>query len=113
MIRRQVNAFRVRRGRSVLRSHPTLTSIATRHARAMRRAGYIFHRPDPTRGLPRGWQLYGECVGYGLEDRIVPSWIDSPSHRAVLLEPRFTHIGIGTALDRHGFTFVAACLVEL
>ena len=41
--------------------------------------------------------LFGENIARGYESpaQVMAAWMDSPGHRANILEPRFTHVGIG------------------
>ena len=57
----------------------------------VRRSGYMAHRPD--------WEL-GEDIAWGQGDlstaaAIVDAWMNSPPHRAVILEPEFRDVGVG------------------
>jgi uncharacterized protein YkwD len=51
--------------------------------------------PAPTKEAESVWPSYGE-----LGHRIVQQWLESPPHRAALLNPRFTHIGCSAAMAR-------------
>lgn len=51
----------------------------------------------------------GEILGRGPDlERIVQMWLKSPTHRQVLLDPRWTAFGVGLAEDGH--TYVATVL---
>jgi uncharacterized protein YkwD len=76
--------------------------------RRVRRTGYL-------RGA-RSWML-GEDIGWAEEpiataSSIVRAWMHSPSHRAIILDPRFSDAGVGVAAGvpdpsaRPGATFV-------
>lgn len=43
------------------------------------------------------WQAYGENIGMGYADadEVMEGWMNSPGHRANILDPEFTHVGIG------------------
>jgi uncharacterized protein YkwD len=51
------------------------------------RAGYI------------GWTALGENVaaGYTSVDAVMSGWMNSPGHKANLLNPAFRHVGVGRA----------------
>ena len=45
------------------------------------------------------WSIWGEniAVGYSSSNAVFNAWRNSAGHRANMLNPRFTHIGIGVA----------------
>jgi len=51
------------------------------------------------------WKLIGENIaaGYPSPDEVVAQWMASPGHRANILSPNFTEIGIGVANGRGRF----------
>ena len=81
-----------------------LVAVARAHARQMAAQGRLFHTADLLGALPR-WQQAGEVVARS--DVGVVSWmgvveadfVTSPIHRAVLLSPRFTNVGVGVAYN--------------
>lgn len=46
-----------------------------------------------------GWTNIGEnlAAGQGTVDEVVAQWMESPGHRANILKPAFTHLGLGRA----------------
>lgn len=50
------------------------------------------------------WTTYGENVAYGYATAaaVMNAWMTSPGHRANILNPNFTQIGIGVAADGSG-----------
>ena len=44
-----------------------------------------------------GWSSLGEniAVGYATPEAVIAGWMNSPGHRANLLSPKFTEMGIG------------------
>jgi uncharacterized protein YkwD len=108
-----VNEERVRRDRSRLSVDRRLARAGERHARDMVERGYFSHeslgglRPvDRLRRVGygssrRSWML-GEVLAWGTSRRarprsIVAAWMDSPGHRAAILEPAFDEAGAGAA----------------
>ncbi|MFN2612883.1 MAG: CAP domain-containing protein [Solirubrobacterales bacterium] len=106
-----LNRERTNHGLGTLRINAKLTSAAIGHSVSMRSRGYFEH-DEPggatfaariqaigyTQGAKR-W-LAGENLGWGTNDWGTPqslmvAWMDSPLHRANILEPRFREIGIG------------------
>jgi uncharacterized protein YjdB len=55
------------------------------------------HRPDAGLSiLPKGQDMYSEIIGINSNpQQIVDWWMGSPAHRAALLNPRATDVGIG------------------
>jgi uncharacterized protein YkwD len=109
-----VNAERERRGLRTLAEHPQLEAAGEAHTRDMVRQGFFAHTsPDGVTMVDRlrasgfirdeeSWSV-GETLAWGREERarpaaIVAAWLDSPSHRRVLLNPRYRRLGIGLAV---------------
>jgi uncharacterized protein YkwD len=109
-----VNAERTQRGMRPLRINRRLSRAATRHAGDMVRRTYFSHdslsgasfvdrirKAGYLRG-PRGW-VVGENLAWGTGDRsspaaIVQAWMNSPGHRANILQRRFREVGIGMVM---------------
>lgn len=106
-----INAEREQRDRRALRRSTALERAARHHAEAMVRHHFFSHtgrdgtrvreRVRPTGYLAgaRRWAL-GETLAWGTRGRsrpeaVVAAFMDSPPHRAVLLDRRFEHIGVG------------------
>ncbi len=55
------------------------------------------HRPDAGGSLlPRGFDWYGEIIGFNFTaQNIVDWWMNSPAHRAAILNPKASDVGIG------------------
>ena len=116
---RAVNATRAAHGLGRLQVDPTLTVAARSHSRAMLRGNYFAHGAFTARML--GFHVRGSLAGENLAwgdgsfaapSTIVSEWLASPEHRANLLRPGFTRIGIGatsgTFLGKGGVTVVTA-----
>jgi uncharacterized protein YkwD len=92
--------------------HAGLARAARRHARLLLAEG----RLDHDAGTPFAQRLQsaapdahllGEDLAYGtgraaLPSAIVQSWMNSPPHRYVLLDCRFSDIGVGSASGTFG-----------
>ncbi|WP_328347729.1 CAP domain-containing protein [Streptomyces violaceus] len=100
------NRERARAGLPPLAVDPLLTSAAQAHSTDMvARAFYSHTAPDGSRpwdraaaaGSPR--RSIGENIACGQRSPadVVEGWMNSPGHRANILKPGFTHIGIGFA----------------
>jgi uncharacterized protein YkwD len=121
-----VNAERAARGLAALERDAALDVSAQRHAADMLGRRYFAH-VSPTGGtvdkrarragyLTAPCWVLGEDLGWAppvaaTAQAVVQAWMDSPSHRAVILDPAFRDIGIGLAGrapagDGAGATFV-------
>ena len=121
-----VNGERTARGLVAVERAGALESAAGRHAADMVARRYFAH-VSPTGGtgdkrarragyLTAPCRVVGEDLGWAPPDAataqaVVEAWMDSPSHRAVILDPAFRDIGIGLvdrapAGDGAGATFV-------
>jgi uncharacterized protein YkwD len=107
------NVERTGRGRGRLRTNPRLMRAAQVHAEQMARAGQLAH-DLPKAAYPRTedrlaaaryrWQMYGENVAQGQANAAdaLRSWMNSPGHRKNILNPAYTELGTGYAVDRAG-----------
>ena len=102
-----VNATRVAHGLRPLRLDPTLVHAARGHSLEMLRGGYFAHGDVRRRllaSLVRN-PLVGENLAWGSGSSasaatVIAEWLASPGHRANLLRPSFTRIGIGATKGR-------------
>ena len=114
-----VNAARTTRGLTPLRVDQNLTQAARWHSRQLLAQGRLVHGDVSERlhrfGARAG--TLGENLAWGVGVHghawsIVVRWLNSPSHRANLLRPGFTSIGLGAAAGtfagRPGATVVTA-----
>ncbi|OAB41934.1 CAP domain-containing protein [Paenibacillus glacialis] len=111
---RLVNEERTSRGIAALTLNSTLTDLASLKSRDMRDNNYFGHT-SPTYGTPGEmlnrfgvtWRAYGENIAAGqtTPEEVMRVWMNSPGHRANILDPRFTDIGVGyvtgTATSRY------------
>lgn len=107
------NAERTRHGLAPLAADPDLTRAARAHSEEMIRLDYFAHESPtaalrtPARRMARAGCTdveVGENIafyeGYTREEaarRVVDDWMNSPAHRANVLRPTYTHVGIGLA----------------
>lgn len=94
----------------------SLADIATQHSMDMAARGYFAHDTEggPTMSQ-RVWPYWdgnriGENIAASSHDRtdayIVGLWIDSPGHCRLIMDPNFTHAGIGVGRDpENGYDF--------
>lgn len=111
---RMVNDLRSSRGLAPLQLDANLSALAQRWSEKMAADGAISHDPNLAGGVTANWTKLGENVGTGTDRQgIWQAFLNSPPHLANLVDPQFTHIGIGTTFvgDRefvvHRFMAVA------
>ena len=104
-----LNARRAEAGLAPLSVHPLLVETASYHARAMVQARFFGHvAPDgmsPEQriavagytGVPTGENVAWGTGANAMPVRVVESWMASPSHRANILNPELTEVGVGVA----------------
>ncbi len=98
-----INAERVKAGLDALTFDPELAAVALKHSEDMRANDFVSH-VSPTTGTSEERLLEAgiitdrasENVGKGYTpDEIHQGFMDSPGHRAAILLPDVTHVGIG------------------
>lgn len=99
---RAVNAARASSGLRALSVDPALTRVARAHSARMLRTGVFEHGAMGARLAGSGARgpVFGENLAWGTGSMgaasyIVRSWMASPGHRANLLRPGWTRIGLG------------------
>ncbi len=94
-----INRERTSRGLAPLANHIDLVVAARKQATAIRDAGSLFHSPN-LGSVTTGWTKLGENVGYGgTVSGLHAAFMNSPSHRSNLLDPAYTHVGLGVAVQ--------------
>lgn len=80
--------------------HPELAALARRWSASMAREDAISHARPISEGLDAPWYRLGENVGTGPDPQaVMEAFMASPGHRANVLDPAFTHVGIGVVWD--------------
>ncbi len=99
---RELNQVRAAHGLPPLREDPHLQRAARAHSREMLATGVFRHGAFGTRLVEFDVRsrIAGENLAWGTGSlgapaHIVAAWLASPEHRANLLRPTFTRIGIG------------------
>jgi uncharacterized protein YkwD len=99
-----VNDARAAHGLPPLRTDSTLRRAARSHSVQMLRTGSFTHGPFAQRmqsfhaqGPRLAENIAWGTGSYGSAQAIVQAWLSSPEHRANLLRPGFTRIGLGVA----------------
>jgi uncharacterized protein YkwD len=101
-----VNQARISHGVAPLRASSSLMRSASGYSRYMLARNYFGHL-SRIRVAWRRWSWVGENLamypGWGTHvGSVVRSWLNSPPHRAVMLNPRFRAGGVGYAHGRMG-----------
>ncbi|MFI8437255.1 sigma-70 family RNA polymerase sigma factor [Streptomyces sp. NPDC079020] len=99
-----VNAERAKEGCGPVRGNGLMSTAAQRHSADMASRDYFAHTsPDGTDPGDRlttagyRWSTYGENIAKGQRTPadVMSSWMDSPGHRANILNCSFKEIGVG------------------
>ena len=101
VIRSQVNYERARRGIGKLSPSSPLDTVAQNWTQHMASTGDLMHNPNYAGQYP------SDCNGAKAENiaaghqpgKVVEGWMNSSGHRANILNPAFTHLGIGYAVN--------------
>lgn len=110
-----VNAQRASHGLSVLSMSSCADSFAESWAPHLAAIGALVHRSMSTLLSGCHAQYVGENIGFGnvSADTMMAMWMASPDHRANILNPRFTHIGIGAAQTAGGTWYAVQDFLDL
>jgi pyruvate/2-oxoglutarate dehydrogenase complex dihydrolipoamide acyltransferase (E2) component len=83
-----------------------LTSIARQHSAQMASRQELYHNPNLTTQV-QNWQAVGENVGEGpTVSDIHNAFMQSPEHKANILDHDFTQVGVGVVVDKNGIIWV-------
>ena len=109
-----VNAERAKAGLDVLYMDNKISDVARVKSKDMADLNYFDHY-SPTYGMANNMLLrfginhsaWGENIASGQDtpEIVVYEWMNSPSHRANILSPYFTFIGVGYYVDTDGTPF--------
>jgi uncharacterized protein YkwD len=114
----QVNAVRQAQGLAAVQRDERLDYAASLRARDMVARGYFAHR-DPADGSLQfehllvdvdyrfGWAGEILCRAWDV-DQCYPGWMNSPTHREILLASRASRYGIGVAHGADGREYAVA-----
>ncbi|HEX2985753.1 MAG TPA: SafA/ExsA family spore coat assembly protein [Caproiciproducens sp.] len=108
---RLTNLERTKRGLSALSTNWQLSRVARYKSQDMVNKNYFSHT-SPTYGSPftmmqsfgLKFSAAGENIAYGQRtpQEVVTAWMNSPGHRANILSPAYTQIGVGVAKTANG-----------
>ena len=114
----RLGELRATAGRPAVRDNALLASVASAHAQRVCAQGVVAHElvpgDDPKRRLSAAGvsaRRVGETVARAENaGAAFAAFEHSPSHRLTLLEPGFTDVGVGEAVDRQDRTCVVVLL---
>ena len=97
------NQERARVGVPPVALEPRLTAAAAAHCREMAARGVLDHTgangSNPGQRISQAgypWSTWGEVIAWGQPDAssVVLAWINSPGHHAIMIDARYTEVGI-------------------
>ncbi len=102
-----VNAARSSAGLPAYSYASDLTAAARGQAERMAASGELYHNPNLSTEVG-GWSRIGENVAYAGDWRSAHDVLmNSPDHRAQILDSGYTQMGVGTAVSDDGTFWVA------
>lgn len=121
MVIQRLNDARIANGLPGLPEDPHLSTVSAGWSAQMAGSGGLSHNPRSAAqyGLPL--DASGEIVGYIRDEQlsqeqhaalVVDLWMDSPTHRPVILQSTFTDVGVGVAWDSRGGMYATANFVN-
>lgn len=106
-LQRLVNTERVQAGLVPLLPSPHATAKAQAWAEELARSGHLRHS-HLSDDMPEGYRKLGENVGRGPDSGAIHlAFMDSPGHRANVLDPEYRWMGTGYARSVDGVVYVA------
>ncbi|CAG8460478.1 864_t:CDS:2 [Cetraspora pellucida] len=107
-----VNAERKKNNSPALTLDSRLTRAAQNHANYMASIQKLTHDDksgnigDRIKAQGYSWSVVGENIAFGQknEDEAMKSWMNSPPHKANILDKRFKHLGVGYSSNGNYWT---------
>jgi hypothetical protein len=110
----RVNGARAQRGLGPLASHADVADVARRWSGRMRSENRLSHNPNLANEVKVDWEKLAENVGVGPDvNTIHQAFMNSTAHRTNILDPAFTHIGIGVVTGDDGKLWVTEVFVRI
>jgi uncharacterized protein YkwD len=98
-----INSLRASKGLNQLQVSGDLVGMARRWTDRMVAAGQISHNPNLGTEIGGAWTKMGENVGVGYDvPGLMQAFINSPAHYANLVDPAWTHVGVGVTMASDG-----------
>lgn len=104
------NAHRAAAGLAPLSISPAINVAAEGHSQYQASINTMTHGTNPGARITAAgfkWGAWGENVAAGQSScaLVVGAWMNSPGHRANILNPTFTHIGVAVVIAPSGYQF--------
>ncbi len=97
-----VNQARAQHGLAPLQSHDGLLQVARAHSPSL--VANFAHNPAVGSQIPGGWMAWGENIAWNSDvNNAHTALMNSAGHRANILNPNFTHVGIGIHVENGRF----------
>jgi hypothetical protein len=111
-----VNQARAQAGVAPLTMRDDIRGIAVRHSFDMAAAGYIYHNDSYFSSSTRS-QLHAGALGENVDmnysiEAAHQALMNSPHHRANILDPRFVYVGIGAVETSSGAFYITQDFVQ-
>ncbi len=104
-----VNREREAVGAHRLAWNDPIAGVSESWAGVMLSQGRLYHNPTYSDQYPSGWSAAAENIaqnywnpGADAAAALMDQWMNSSGHKANILNPRFTHIGVGLAVSESG-----------
>jgi uncharacterized protein YkwD len=99
----RINGLRAAKGLSQLTVSGELVGVARGWTDRMVGAGQISHNPALGSSVGGAWTKLGENVGVGYDvDGLMQAFANSPAHYRNLVDPDWTHVGVGVTIAADG-----------
>lgn len=100
MFRTQVNSYRMIKNLPRFRRYIPMEEAARAWTEDMANRDVLEHSNNITENVPDGWSSAGENVGKGgTIASLMRKFKESPGHNSNLLNPAYTHFGIGAGIN--------------
>ncbi|MGM1018810.1 MAG: CAP domain-containing protein [Actinomycetota bacterium] len=96
-ILQRVNQARLNACLPVVRRNSAMDTVARNWSKSMSTSGNFRHNPNFSSQIPRGWSWAAENIAAGQSNgsTMMTAWMKSSGHKANILNPRATDVGIG------------------
>jgi uncharacterized protein YkwD len=110
----RINSLRASKGLRQLQVSGELVGVARAWTDRMVSAGQISHNPNLGSQVSGNWQKLGENVGVGYDvDGLMRAFINSPAHYRNLVDPDWTHVGVGVSHAGDGRIYTTHNFMQL
>jgi uncharacterized protein YkwD len=110
----RINNVRTSRGLAPLVVDGNLTALAEQHSLDMANSGRLVHSGSLSAGVALPWAKLGENIGMGSNtDLVWGAFLSSPVHFGNIVNPSYTHIGLGVVVDANGNQWTTQRFLQL